>query len=53
MVRRRHPVTRLVAESPRGWSVRGGFRLWGKPNHQPMRPSGPEALHGRTKVRGA
>lgn len=30
MVRRRHPVTRLVAESPRGWSVRGGFRLWGE-----------------------
>lgn len=40
MVRRRHPVTRLVADSPRGPLVRGGFRLWGKPTHQPMRPLG-------------
>lgn len=45
MVRRRHPVTRLVADSPGGGRLEVVSDFGGKPDHQPMRPSGPEALH--------
>lgn len=52
MVRRRHPVTRLVADSPRGWSVRGGFRHWGETKPPAYETLGTGGCARESQVRG-